>query len=142
MTRFALTIEYDGRPYMGWQRQAQGLPSVQAAVERALGKLEPGPHTIAAAGRWGSKQRELACARLHGLPSMCRTKKKPAPRRAAGVGGWDQAATSCRASATSTESPSWFSTSSPDSGTSPDVLCETMIFRAISPRQVICEEAA
>ena len=24
---------------------------VQAAVERALGKLEPGPHTIAAAGR-------------------------------------------------------------------------------------------
>src|SRR5574343_489143 len=57
--------------------------------------------------------------------------------------GWvDQAATSCRASATSTESPSWFSTSNPDSGTSPDVLCETMIFRAISPRQVICEEAA
>jgi len=54
----------------------------------------------------------------------------------------DQAATSCRASATSTESPSWFSTTNPDSGTSPDVLCETMIFQAISPRQVICEEAA
>lgn len=30
----------------------------------------------------------------------------------------------------------------PDSGTSPDVLCETMIFLAINPRQVICEEAA
>ena len=61
-------------------------------------------------------------------------------------GGWrglaDQAATSCRASATSTESPSWFRTSSPDSGTSPDVLCDTMIFLAINPRQVICEEAA
>ena len=27
------------------------MPSVQEAVERALGKLEPGPHTIAAAGR-------------------------------------------------------------------------------------------
>lgn len=33
-----------------------------------------------------------------------------------------QAATSCRASATSMESPSWLSTSNPDSGTSPDVL--------------------
>ena len=30
MTRFSLTIEYDGRPYMGWQRQAHG-PSVQQA---------------------------------------------------------------------------------------------------------------
>ena len=29
-----------------------------------------------------------------------------------------------------------------DSGTSPDVLCDTMIFRAINPRQVICEELA
>lgn len=51
MPRYALQIEYDGGPFAGWQRQAQGLPSVQAAVERALGKLEPGPHTIAAAGR-------------------------------------------------------------------------------------------
>ena len=50
--------------------------------------------------------------------------------------------TNCRASATSTESPSWFRTSSPDSGTSPDVLCDTMIFLAINPRQVICEELA
>jgi len=51
MPRYALQIEYHGGPFAGWQRQAQGLPSVQAAVERALGKLEPGPHTIAAAGR-------------------------------------------------------------------------------------------
>lgn len=50
MPRFALRIEYDGRPFSGWQRQAQ-VPSVQAAVEAALGRLEPGPHTIAAAGR-------------------------------------------------------------------------------------------
>jgi hypothetical protein len=50
--------------------------------------------------------------------------------------------TSCRASATSTESPSWFRTSSPDSGTSPEVDCDTMIFLAINPRQVICEELA
>ena len=51
MPRFALKIEYDGAPFTGWQRQAQGQPSVQAAVEAALAKLEPGPHTIAAAGR-------------------------------------------------------------------------------------------
>ena len=50
--------------------------------------------------------------------------------------------TNCRASATSTESPSWFRTSSPDSDTSPEVDCDTMIFLAISPRQVICEELA
>lgn len=50
--------------------------------------------------------------------------------------------TNCRASATSTESPSWLRTSNPDSGTSPDVLWDTMIFLAISPRQVICEELA
>ena len=34
MPRFKLTIEYDGRPYVGWQRQANG-PSVQQALEDA-----------------------------------------------------------------------------------------------------------
>jgi tRNA pseudouridine38-40 synthase len=51
MPRYALKIDYDGGPFQGWQRQAAGQPSVQAAVEAALAKLEPGPHTIAAAGR-------------------------------------------------------------------------------------------
>ena len=51
MPRYALLIDYDGSPFNGWQRQAAGQPSVQAAIETALGKLEPGPHTIAAAGR-------------------------------------------------------------------------------------------
>ena len=51
MPRFALLIDYDGTPFQGWQRQAAGQPSVQAAVEDALDRLEPGPHTIAAAGR-------------------------------------------------------------------------------------------
>ena len=51
MPRFALLIDYDGTPFQGWQRQAPGQPSVQAAVEAALARLQPGPHTIAAAGR-------------------------------------------------------------------------------------------
>lgn len=50
MPRFALRIEYNGRPFFGWQRQ-NSHPSVQGAIEAALGKLEPGPHNIAAAGR-------------------------------------------------------------------------------------------
>lgn len=51
MPRYALLIDYDGGPFNGWQRQAQSQPSVQEAVETALARLEPGPHTIAAAGR-------------------------------------------------------------------------------------------
>lgn len=50
MPRFALKIEYHGAPFAGWQRQ-KDQPSVQGAVEAALARLEPGPHTIAAAGR-------------------------------------------------------------------------------------------
>jgi tRNA pseudouridine38-40 synthase len=51
MPRFALRIDYHGGPFAGWQRQAGGQVSVQGAVEAALAKLEPGEHTIAAAGR-------------------------------------------------------------------------------------------
>ncbi len=50
MPRFALKIEYLGTPFAGWQRQAD-QPSVQGAIETALARLEPGAHTIAAAGR-------------------------------------------------------------------------------------------
>ncbi|HEY7807137.1 MAG TPA: tRNA pseudouridine(38-40) synthase TruA, partial [Croceibacterium sp.] len=35
MTRFALTLEFDGGPFMGLQRQDHG-PSVQQAVEQAV----------------------------------------------------------------------------------------------------------
>ncbi|WP_121630725.1 tRNA pseudouridine(38-40) synthase TruA [Tropicibacter alexandrii] len=50
MPRYALLVEYDGRPFAGWQRQAD-QPSVQGAIEAALARLEPRAHTIAAAGR-------------------------------------------------------------------------------------------
>ena len=35
MTRWKLTLEYDGGPFVGWQRQDNG-PSVQAALEDAI----------------------------------------------------------------------------------------------------------
>ncbi|MFC3166825.1 MULTISPECIES: tRNA pseudouridine(38-40) synthase TruA [Paracoccus] len=53
MPRFALKIEYDGRPFAGWQAQAD-QPSVQGAVEAALARLDGGFASgarIAAAGR-------------------------------------------------------------------------------------------
>lgn len=50
MARYALTIEFDGRPYMGWQRQAHG-PSVQQAIEEAIFALCGEITTVHAAGR-------------------------------------------------------------------------------------------
>lgn len=50
MPRYALKIEYDGSPFVGWQRQ-KGLPSVQDTVEQALAMLEPGLPSVTAAGR-------------------------------------------------------------------------------------------
>ena len=50
MTRFRLTIEYDGRPFMGWQRQDHG-PSVQGAIEDALFLVTGERATVHAAGR-------------------------------------------------------------------------------------------
>lgn len=50
MTRFALTIEYDGRPFAGWQRQTHS-PSVQAAVEAAVTAVTGEAVAVHAAGR-------------------------------------------------------------------------------------------
>jgi len=50
MARWKLTIEYDGQPFSGWQRQDNGT-SVQATVEHAIAKLTGETITITAAGR-------------------------------------------------------------------------------------------
>ena len=50
MTRFALTVEFDGRPFMGWQRQDHGA-SVQQAIEDAAFAVTGERTTVHAAGR-------------------------------------------------------------------------------------------
>ncbi len=50
MTRWKLTIEHDGRPYVGWQRQAHGA-SVQQEIEEAISKFSGETVRLHAAGR-------------------------------------------------------------------------------------------
>ena len=59
MTRFRLTIEYDGGPFMGWQRQAHG-PSVQQAIEEAIEAITHETVTLHAAGRTDAGVHALA----------------------------------------------------------------------------------
>ncbi len=53
MTRFAITLEFDGGPFMGLQRQDHG-PSVQAAVEDAAFRVTGEDVRMHAAGRTDS----------------------------------------------------------------------------------------
>ncbi|MCA1297561.1 tRNA pseudouridine(38-40) synthase TruA [Stappia indica] len=53
MPRYKLTVEYDGRPFVGWQRQDNG-PSVQAVIERAIFRFCGESVTIGGAGRTDS----------------------------------------------------------------------------------------
>ena len=50
MARYRFTIEYDGSPYFGWQRQID-MPSVQGALETALSKLGEESIVVQGAGR-------------------------------------------------------------------------------------------
>lgn len=50
MTRFRLTIEYDGRAFVGWQRQINGA-SIQSAIEAAIHAISGESVLVYAAGR-------------------------------------------------------------------------------------------
>jgi len=50
MTKFRIAIEYDGRGFVGWQRQKNG-PSIQAVLEEALIKLSGEKTPIHGSGR-------------------------------------------------------------------------------------------
>ncbi len=61
MTRFRLCVEYDGGPFMGWQRQSHG-PSVQQAIEEAVLAVTGEAATLHAAGRTDAGVHALAMA--------------------------------------------------------------------------------
>lgn len=46
-----LVIAYDGSAYHGWQRQADGLDTVQLQIEQAAGRVMGHPVTVFGAGR-------------------------------------------------------------------------------------------
>ncbi|WP_427968071.1 tRNA pseudouridine(38-40) synthase TruA [Altererythrobacter sp.] len=59
MTRFALTLEFDGTPFVGLQRQVTG-PSVQQAVEEAAERVTGEKVTLHSAGRTDTGVHALA----------------------------------------------------------------------------------
>lgn len=59
MTRFALTLEFDGTPFVGLQRQSNG-PSVQQSIEDALRRITGEEATLHSAGRTDAGVHALA----------------------------------------------------------------------------------
>ena len=59
MTRWRLTIEFDGGPFMGWQRQDHG-PSVQQALEEAIHRMTGELTAVHGAGRTDAGVHALA----------------------------------------------------------------------------------
>lgn len=61
MTRWKLILEWDGAPFMGWQRQDHG-PSVQGALEQAVCKMTGETVAAHAAGRTDAGVHAMAMA--------------------------------------------------------------------------------
>ncbi|HFC7766246.1 TPA: tRNA pseudouridine(38-40) synthase TruA, partial [Neisseria meningitidis] len=49
--RWAITLSYDGSRFYGWQKQADGVPTVQAALETALAQIAGEAVSTTVAGR-------------------------------------------------------------------------------------------
>jgi len=59
VTRFKLTVEYDGGPFVGWQRQATGM-SIQQALEEAVLRITAETADVQGAGRTDAGVHALA----------------------------------------------------------------------------------
>lgn len=74
MTRWALLLEYDGTPFVGWQRQINGR-SIQEVVERAAAHLNGGrPVPSIAAGRTDAGVHAEGQVAHIDLPDSCSSK--------------------------------------------------------------------
>jgi len=74
VTRWRLTIEFDGGPFMGWQRQDHG-PSVQQTLEEALERMTGERASFTAAGRTDAGVHALA------MPAHVDVEKELTPHR-------------------------------------------------------------
>ncbi len=70
MPRFKLTIEYDGTPYSGWQRQSD-VPSVQEEIEKAIKKFSQQEVTLHCAGRTDAGVHALAQVAHADIETSC-----------------------------------------------------------------------
>ena len=61
MASFRITLAYDGGPFVGWQRQAEGT-SIQGLIEDALGELDG--HEVAVVGAGRTDAGVHACAQV------------------------------------------------------------------------------
>jgi tRNA pseudouridine38-40 synthase len=59
MTRFKLTLEYDGGPFVGWQRQATGT-TIQQSLEEAVFRITGETAEVQGAGRTDAGVHALA----------------------------------------------------------------------------------
>ena len=57
--RYRIEVEFDGTPFVGWQRQDNG-PSVQGAIEEAAARLTQAPGACYGAGRTDSGVHAIA----------------------------------------------------------------------------------
>jgi len=58
--KIALSVQYDGSQFNGWQRQKHGVRTVQEELERALSKVADEPLVLVCAGRTDSGVHGLA----------------------------------------------------------------------------------
>ncbi len=67
MTNFQLTLEYDGRGFAGWQRQAEEIRTIQGVLEEALERITGHPVSVIGSGRTDAgvhAEGQVASARL------------------------------------------------------------------------------
>jgi len=73
--RIAMAIEYDGRPFHGWQYQDNAI-SVQQVLQEALQKIEGEPVSLVAAGRTDAGVHAKTML-VHGDVSLSRWERSP-----------------------------------------------------------------